>query len=148
MDFAEKIKAFQQKALLEANRKVSLAVESLFTDVVVLTPSPANPGDYAQGHLVNQWMPEAGGTFSSDVNISTNPNGSDSLSRIKVLLTEQLFFGKDNIITLTNNVDYAYRAEYVGWPSGDSSTGWHWSGKVGPYKMVATAVNNFRGAYS
>lgn len=144
-DFEAQIRAFELKALRQANKSVSNKIESLFTDVVVLTPSPANPGDYAQGHLVDQWYPQLN-SFSSEISSVTNPNGANSLSRIKAMLSGLAFFGKDNVITLTNNVDYAYRAEVLGWPSGQGANGWIWSGRVGPYAMVRTAVNNWKGA--
>lgn len=148
MDFEAAIRAFELKALRQANKSVANAVESLFTSPVVLSPSPANPGEYSKGLLANQWYPELGGGYDLTNTMSTNPNGADSLSRIKAMLAHNAFFGKDNTITLTNSCKYAYRAEYLGWPLGEGTDGWVWSGRVGPYRMVGTSVNNFIGAYS
>lgn len=147
MSFADDVKRWEAKALAQMNKSVSNAVESLFTNVVVLTPSPANPGLFAQGHLADQWYTQAGGGFSSDISSVTNPNGANSLSRIKAILAQGIWLGKDNIVTLTNNVSYSYRVEYLGFPAGEGANGFLWSGRVGPYRMVGTAVTNFRGKY-
>lgn len=145
MGFAEDIKKFQEKALLAANQSVSNAVESLFTEVVVRSPSPSNPGNYAMGHLANQWYTMVGGGFSSENTSATNPNGADSLSRIKATLAQRIFLGQDNSISLTNNDSWSYRAEYLGWPKTDGAP---WKGRVGAYHMVSISLNNFKGAYS
>lgn len=147
MGFAEDVEKFRLKALAQANSSISNAAESLLTDVVVNTPSPANPGNFSQGHLADQWYTEVGGGFSSAVSDATNPNGANSLSRIKATLAQQLWFGKDNKLTFTNNVSYAFRVEYLGFPKGEGANGYVWSGKVGPYRMVGTAVTNFKGRY-
>lgn len=141
MSFLDDIKAFEQKALLAANKSVSNVVEELFTSVVVLSPSPTNKGPYAIGLLANQYYPMVGG-HSQEVSTATNPYGMASLSRIKSMLASRVFFGKDNFITLTNNVDHAYRAEVMGWEAPQ------WSGKQGPYSMVSKSVAKIRGMYS
>lgn len=150
MDFARDIKAFEDKANAEMNKSVTKAVEILFFNVVALTPSPINPGPWAKGHLANQWYPAVGDNPDTSTSDSVSNNGSDSLRRIKGLLSLNLFHGKDRTITLTNSVTYAYRAEHLGWPKGyDSDSGWTWSGRrPRGYKMVTTAVNNFKGLYS
>lgn len=148
MGFAEDILKFKEKALLDANKSVSNAAESLFTQIVVLSPSPTNPGLFAQGHLADQWYPAVGGEFSADISSSTNPSGANSLSRIKAILAQQIFLGNDNTLTFTNNLNYAYRVEYLGFPAGGGTNGYIWSGKVGPYRMVGTAVINFKSKYS
>lgn len=139
--FSEQIKAWEQKALLAANKSVSNAVEELFTSIVVASPSPSNPGPYAIGLLANQYYPMING-FSQEISTATNPNGSDSLSRIKSILAGRVFYGKDNFITLTNNTDHAYLAEVTGWQAPQ------WSGKQGPYSMVSRSVAKLRGMYS
>lgn len=145
MGFADDILKFKEKALLAANQSVSNAVESLFTEVVVRSPSPSNPGNYATGQLVNSWFTAVGGTYDMSTTSVTNPYGSDSLSRIKAALSQNLFYGKDNSISLTNSDSMAYRAEYLGWPK---TAGTPWKGRVGAYHMVSISVNNFKGAYS
>ncbi len=142
MSFAAQIKAWEEKTKLAMNKSVCNAVERLFTNVVVLSPSPSHPGPYAKGVLSNQYYPMIGGNYSTALTIASNPNGTDSLSRIKAMLASSPFLGKDNKITLTNNCDYAYRAENLGWPVSDG-----WSGKIGAYKMVATSINNLKAFY-
>lgn len=146
MSFADSIKAFEQKALLAMNKSVSNAIESVFTDTVVLSPEKPE-ASYATGLLKNSWYVMAGGGFDETKGTSPDQNGSSSLSRIKSTLAESIFLGRDNTITLTNSVDHAYRANYLGWPTGDNSTGWHWTGKVQAYRFVQNAVNNFKGKY-
>jgi len=114
------------------NRCFSIAFQ-LFTSIVRNTPSPSNPGPWAAGHLANQWYPKAK-TFSEEQSDSTSPNGSDSLSRINQMPRFE-FLRKDGRLTLSNNLHYAYRAEMLGWPKEDG-----WSGRIGPYRMVAKSM--------
>lgn len=118
----------------EVNDKVySIGIE-LFLKIVARTPSPSNKGWHATGLLVNQWYPMQGRHFSSSRGSATSDTGTDSISRISSLRGGNEFHGKNGTITLTNNVEHAYRAEMVGWPSPE------WSGKVGPYRMVALSL--------
>lgn len=129
----------------EVNEKCYKITRELFLSVVVKTPSPVNPGKYAEGHLVNQWYPREGG-FSEEQNDSVSRNGSASRARI-VALRGTAFLGKNGWVTLSNNLDYAYRAEYLGWPAPE------WSGKSGsdgaggPYRMVALALQEIAARY-
>lgn len=141
MSFAASIKANSTKLLHDVNSKVYQIAKELFTKVVSLTPSPSNPGPYATGHLVNQWYPEEGDYFSEELDSNTSPIGSGSISRISGLKGVQ-FFAKDGKLTLTNNLSYAYRAEVLGWPEGEG-----WSGQIGPYRMVAKAIQAIAAKY-
>ncbi len=148
MSFLSDIKAFQQKALLAANKSVSEAAFGslgVFQEAVALSPT-APEAQYAKGLLINSWYPSVGG-FDTTVGTTTDYYGSGSLSRIKAMLSQNLFYGKDNMVTLTNSVDHAYRVEYLGYPMGEGTNGWEWTGKVGAYKMVATAVSIFKSKY-
>lgn len=146
--FTKDIEAFATKALLQASNSVSNITEELLGEVVMNTPSPENPGQYSKGLLANQWYTESGGLFSSALGSATNAAGMGSLSRIKESLASKPFLGKDNTVTMTNNVSYAYRAENLGWPAGEGENGWHWSGRVGPYKMVGKAISKIEGKYA
>lgn len=135
MGFGASVLANGQKLLEKTNDKCLAIAKELFVSIVNLSPSPSNPGSWADGLLANQWYP-AIGTFSSEVGTATSPYGAGSLARIANLTTNsEAFFGKDGVITLSNNVSYAYRAEVLGWPVEDG-----WSGKVGPYLMVAKSL--------
>lgn len=143
MSFAASIRGNSRKLLLKINSQVYKIAKELFTRIVELTPSPSNPGYDAEGRLANQWYPEVGASFSSRVGTSTSPNGAESLTRISALgMSGAEFYEKDGKLTLTNNVEYAYRAEVLGWPEADG-----WSGKVGPYRMVAKAIQEIAAKY-
>lgn len=114
----------------------------LFLKIVELTPSPVNPGKHAEGVLVNQWYPKEGKGFSDAVGDEKSPNGAASRQRIVALRGGTAFLRKNGRITLSNNVHYAVRAEKIGWPVADG-----WSGKVGPYRMVALALQQIAARY-
>lgn len=147
MGFASDIKAFKEKATESMNFSVCKVVENLFSSIVVLSPSPANPGKFAKGLLANQYYTEIGGNYSASISLSTNDFGIESLSRIKATIAQKPFLGKDNVVTLTNNTLEAYYAEVLGWPAGGGPKGREWSGNVLPYRMVARSVQITKGAY-
>jgi hypothetical protein len=128
--FADSVKANCQKMLDAVDNKCYSITNQLFTSVVLLSPSPTNPGETAKGLLANQWYPQIGTAPSSELSSATSPYGSDSLARINSLANQKVFFGKDGAITFTNNVPYGILAEKLGWIGGA------WSGRVGPYRMV------------
>ena len=136
MKFADSLRANTKKVLLEVNQKSYNIARDLFATVVAFSPSPSNPGPFADGYLVNQWYPENGKDFSDELgpDSDTSPNGQSSKSRIAALKGYK-FNGRDGTVTLTNNTHYAYRAEALGWPEDEG-----WSGKIGPYRMVARAI--------
>ena len=148
MNFSESIKAFEKKALLAANRSRSNAIESLFTEVVVLSPDPPGKGNYAKGLVKNSWYASIG---LPDLTVGRTPNvnGADSLSRIRSILT-MLPLNNDAVVTLTNSLPYINYVENVGWPKNypGNNTGWQWTGKVGPYSMVSTSITHFIGRYA
>lgn len=130
----------------EINDKVYRISIELFLAIVAKTPSPLNKGYHATGLLVNQWYPMEGG-FSSQKGSDENDNGAGSRSRILALRGGTAFLGKDGRLTLSNNIEYAYRAEMLGWPAPN------WSGKSGsdgaggPYRMVALALQEIAARY-
>jgi hypothetical protein len=148
MGFADSIEKWGQKALTEANASICKRAESLFTNVVVLSPEPPGKGGYSKGVIKGGWYSAING-FNNTVNTAPDPSGISSLSRIKSTLAAMPFFGKDATVTLTNSTPYIRYVEFIGWPANypGNNTGWKWTGKIGPYSMVSTAVSNFRGAY-
>lgn len=126
----------------EINDKVYKISIELFLLIVAKTPSPHNPGEHAKGLLANQWYPKTGAGFSEELTDATSRNGAGSKARIVALRGGREFFGKDGRLSLTNNVHYAYRAEMLGWPQSDG-----WSGKVGPYRMVALSLQAIAARY-
>lgn len=145
MGFAEQIKAFEEKALLQANKSVNLAFESLGSDSVVLT-GDINYGGYSNGDIANNWHVSIGAP------LLVIPNGPDisgiaSLSRIKSFSKENQFYRKDNVVFLTNVMNYSYRANFLGWPSGEGTNGWVWTSNIKGYGFVGRAINNLKGRY-
>jgi hypothetical protein len=141
--FVLDIKAFEEQALLLANNNLCRDAEEVFSGVVVESPDPPGVGGFAKGLLKNSWYIDTKG-IDNTVGTTPNATGADSLSRIKAALGTLPFYGKDGAVTLTNSLDYAYRAEVLGWPAGEGTNGFTWSGRVGPYAMVQTAITNFK----
>lgn len=140
MSFSSSLRANIRKALLKVNLQCYQIARELFESVVSLTPSPSHPGPYAHGQLANQWFPEVD-DFSEELDGRLSGTGADSLSRIKAMKGGE-FNQKDGKVTLTNNLSYAYRAEALGWPVKDG-----WSGKIGPYRMVALSIQKIAAQY-
>ena len=149
MGFAEDIKKFQEKATLAANNSVCKAAESLFSDVIVLSPnSPTRQGPYSTGVVKGNWYTAINSVDSSSTT-SPDPSGASSLSRMKAVMAAKPFMGKDAVVTFTNSTPYIQFVEYIGWPQGyPNPSGWKWSGKATPYAMVSTAIMNFKGVYT
>jgi len=142
MSFLDDIKAFREQALQDVSKATNAIVYDLFTEVVARSPSPSNPGLFAKGLLANQWYTGVGGAYSSDLSSATNDIGVNSLSRISATLSQNPFLRKDNTVTFTNNTEEAYYAEVLGWLPPI------WSGRTGPYKMVASSVQSILNKYS
>lgn len=138
--FAKSVEDNSRKLLMKVNLRCYEIARQLFIQVVSLTPSPSYPGRFATGLLANQWYPDEN-DFSDELGSDTSSNGDASLSRIKAM-RGLIFFRKDGKLTLTNNVSYAYRAEALGWPVADG-----WSGKTGPYRMVARSIQLIAAKY-
>ena len=131
-----------QKALEAVNAQCYKITRELFLSIVELSPSPDHPGPTAKGVLVNNWFPVDGPSFSTATTSSRSRNGSQSISRINALQGRS-FLGKDGVITLNNNLHYAYRAEVLGWPKSDG-----WSGRIStPYRMVALSLQKIGAKY-
>lgn len=141
MSFAKSVQANSRKVLWRVNNKCYEIAKALFVSIINFTPSPDNPGPFAMGHLADQWYPDEG-DFSEELSGSTSPNGAGSLARVQAM-KGGAFNGRDGKVTLTNNVDYAYRAEVLGWPASEG-----WSGKIGPYRMVARSIQIIKAKYT
>lgn len=139
--FSSGLKKNIRSVMYAVNLNCYKIAKELFRTVVRLTPSPSNPGPYAQGHLANQWYPSDDGDFSDELDSSASDTGARSLSRIDAL-SGGAFNGRDGKLTLVNNLSYAYRAEALGWPESDG-----WKGQIGPYRMVAKSLQIIRAKY-
>lgn len=146
MSFADEMKAFQKLALTEMSDGMNLAGSDFFQEAVAKSPTKPE-ANYAQGYLKNNWYTSVGETASSDVGSAPDTNGYASLSRISNTFKSNPFYGKDNLVSLSNNTEQAYFADVLGWPSGLGTNGWVWSGRVGPYNMTAHSVNYLLARY-
>lgn len=137
VSFGNSVKANSAKILQQTNAQVYKIASYCFVLAVLNSPSPENPGDFAKGVLVNQWYPVDGPQFSSELGEATSPGGSASLTRIGSVISPASgtqFLNKDGSVTLANNVPYGILAEKYGWQPPN------WSGRVGPYQMIALAI--------
>lgn len=125
--FGDSVNLNCQKILERIDKKCYSIAWNLFTTIVHATP-------VLKGELINNWFPLAGNSFSSEITSSLSLSGSGSLTRINALVNSKQFYGKDGVMTMTNNLSYAANAEYLGWPAPQ------WSGKVGPYRMVGMSL--------
>lgn len=143
MSLSHGISKFATKATIQASASTNKIIEDYFVKHVTLSPSKnSTPEAYwSKGILIDSWYPSIGKSPSSVVGSTANMSGSDSIERIRGMLAQNPFWGKDNTVTLANNVSYAYRADKVGWLKNDptNTTGWDWSGNVGAYMMTALA---------
>jgi len=137
MNFAQSIQNNIANVLQEVNDNLNMVCVEIFKDVVLESPNPAT-GDYSSGQLINSWYP-AQNKFSSDISTTTDDYGADSYNRIYDVRDYKAFLKKDGVVTLTNNHDYAYRVEALGWPKGESSGQWTWNGAT-KYAMVDKAL--------
>lgn len=127
MGFAQSIRDFGAKAKLEVSNKVLAIATELYTEVVHGTPVD-------KGILINNWYAGTGKAYNTAYNeLSSSKSGMSSLTQIASLKTYTGFLGKDGKVSLTNSTPYGFRAEYDGWPTPQ------WTGRVGPYAMIAKA---------
>ena len=83
-------------------------VSTLMVNIIQATP-------VIKGQLINSWYPAIGDTPDSiSVTDSFDSQGGDSIERVSDTITPDLFLGKDNTVTMTNNEDYAWTIEYLG----------------------------------
>lgn len=142
MSLSQGISKFATKATIQASSSINKIVEDYFVKHVTLSPSKNSTPEayYSQGILIDSWFPAIGKSPSTAVGVTANMSGADSINRIRVMLAQNPFWGNDNTVTLSNNLSYAYRADKIGWPRGlDATSGWNWTGNVGPYMMTSLA---------
>lgn len=127
MGFADSIKAFNAKVKKEVSDQVLSIATELFTEVVEGTPVD-------KGVLINNWYAGTGTAYNGSYNPNgTSSDGMASLTQIASLKHYIGFLGRDGAVNVTNSTPYGFRAEYVGWPTPQ------WTGRVGPYAMIANA---------
>lgn len=134
--FSDKLKAITSKQKKEIDAKICLFSRELFHSIIEYTPVGkewyGNFHNEKPGWLVNNWQPAVNSTNTS-LQQRSGPNKTGAHRRIDGAITNGSFI-KDGYVTLTNNVPYAFRAEYAGWPAPQ------WTGSTGPYGMVRKSV--------
>lgn len=135
MSFAEDIRKFVEKSNKEISKNITDTAQQLFTKVVDYSPSYVGTpqAQFSKGELINNWFPFVN-SMSTGIETSFSDTGESSRMRINSIPADS-FDKKDGYIALTNNTQWAYRAEYLGW---EAPT---WSGRVGAYAMVRKAMN-------
>lgn len=83
-------------------------VFELYNTIIQTTP-------VLKGDLINNWFTMPSGRYSKKTTDIHDKNGSGSFMNVKSLKQADLFYGRDSICTMTNNLPYAYRVEYLGW---------------------------------
>ena len=103
-------------------------VSTLMVQVIEATP-------VLKGQLINSWYPAVGDIPDTDsVTDVFNFQGGDSIERVYSVITPEVFLGKDNTVTMTNNEDYAYDIEYHGQP--------HWQKPEGMVRVTVSDMQN------
>jgi hypothetical protein len=115
--FADSVKLNCDKKIEEVSKKVESITRELFQLVVNSTP-------VLDGYLINSWHTAKGmGEYSWAMERSPDSFGSGSKADIDSLLATKPFYATDNIVSMTNNLPYAYRIEYLGWSKFKAPTG-------------------------
>ena len=100
MGFSADLQKNIEAAKLDINNKCYAIVDEVLIAVVdntrVLT-----------GLLKNSWFPTDGPEPSSEVGTEPDGTGSNSVMRIDSLKQSEAFNGKDGIVMMANNLDYA-----------------------------------------
>lgn len=149
MGFADDIKKFRDKALKAASDNTNKVVEDLYRTNVYMSPEPPSKGGYSIGTLKNNWYAAIGDADMSYSGLA-DVNGVNSIARIVSTLSQKPFYGKDNVVYITNSTPWAVRADRIGWPKNDptNNTGWSWTGRIGPYLFTSTAMQTIINKYS
>lgn len=142
MGFADSLKRNIQGVLAQTANACTERAITLFNFAVDYSPLQVDaeyPGTYATGLFANSWYP-AFDEFDETVGTVADESASGSRARIDNLRNKGMFLGKDGFISLSNNLKYAYRVEYRGWPQEDG-----YSGFIGPYAPVRNAMIKLKG---
>lgn len=145
MSFGAAVAAWVEKAEKNTNTSICKAFESVGVDLVELTKD-INYGGFSNGDITNNWHVSVGGLTMVIPN-GPDLTGASSLNRIRSLARDMPFYKKDNVVYITNVMNYAYRADKLGWPKGPGTNGWNWTGNVKAYGFVDKSLLNLKGKY-
>lgn len=147
MNFADSIKAFEEKAMKAADKSVTKALQELGIQCVNFTKDlKIGKGGYSDGDIANNWHVSVGSPSTVAPN-GPDLSGSASIARIQSISGQKLFYRRDNKVFITNVMGYSYRANYLGFPIGQGTNGWIWTSGIGPYGFVQQAIGVVKGKY-
>lgn len=129
--FSEVINKFCQSTPDKVDLKCVTMTRELFRSIILKTPVSDREH---KGRLVGNWNVKLNG-FDFNTSNKFSPERSGPIRRMESIVKKGIFYGDDVWVTMSNGIEYAYRAEYLGWPETEG-----WSGKVGPYAMVRNGV--------
>lgn len=142
MGFADSLKKNIQAVKKNVNDEAIKTVIQLANKIVDYSPLQDDalyPGVYAKGLFANSWY---FGINSENNTVGTSPDESASGSRYRIedLKASNAFLGWDGYISISNNLSYSYRVEYLGWPRKEGYTGF-----FGPYAPIRNAITFVKG---
>ena len=111
--FSDSIKKQVEQIKADIDQQVQVIVQYYFRQIVYHSPTQPD-AMFAKGQFINSWYTAING-FDTSVTASVSIDGVDSLSRISNLIGSKAFYGKDSMISLSNNLSYARQVEYDGW---------------------------------
>lgn len=134
MGFAEDIRRSVDLIKLDINNEVFERVKFLTESLI--KHSPIQPTAYwSKGLFVNNWFFYYGVSSGDDTTVATDSSGSGSMNRF-MALPRDLFYEKDNVITIKNNLQYAANVESFGWA------------KTSAYQPITFSKLDYIGKYS
>jgi hypothetical protein len=146
--FLDSLKSNIERVLQETNYKLTTVAIKRFSYSINRSPGGATcsiePGPFVDGEFINNWFPAING-YDTSTTAARDLSGAGSLARLEMLKQGNAFLGKDGFVTLSNNLSYATRVEYKGWPKGkDPDSGWYWTGKALIYNPVLYGENDIK----
>lgn len=139
MGFASGVGKSAAKMQKQVNDAVNNRATELFKTIISKTPIGLSD---TKGQLINNWYVGYGkGKYNRSKGAAPNTSGMNSYNQVATIAKSYEFLGKDGEISFANSVNYAFRAEYAGWPAPK------WSGKIGPYAMVRNSLTEIASKY-
>lgn len=117
MGFSDSVRKTSEKMKNQINNTATEIAKDLFETAVFLTPV-SDPNQKKRGELKNNWHIGIGiGVRQKSYSTIFNILGTESIQQISTIKNSKEFLGKDGEVSITNIVNYGFRAEYAGWPA-------------------------------
>ena len=134
MSFTLDVKAFCEKA--KKNPEIVMRQVSMKLFSAIILGSPVDTGRFR-----NNWFAATGPTPSSETTTYTGKQGTAAINRVSRVIGESRGMGWTEL-TLTNNLPYAQRLEYGGYPGDGPNTVSGYS-KQAPQGVVRVNITRF-----